>query len=1004
MEENKIVQPVFNFVTVRNAKKIDSGSLTGRVISAPDNLDSELYNSLLGIAGQTGAPPADVLKQLREVTDRFRVSGKLFRSEEQLKSRFDERLVSFAEWLNANEASLTREIVVSKADASSMELTLEQTSMLWENLIYYSILGSANSVTQLILLLLKATNFFEFYRDEKFFYDDTSLQQLAQAEVILPGKIFPLPSVLQPVNEQPAPVPMPDVEGIRQQADRYQNALHELQDFYQRKKEETRNKTNQGSYWPSNPESTENLKQDNSLSPDRIDDFSVLSADTQSILQEVKAKTEFSISFIGDLLQKKIDRFTRELWENVTLNKPVLNLGGALWVLDNEKPNEQSKVPEQVLPTIPDDYDGFYFNDGRCHIRPLGVADFRRVEQELCCYKPGEVAHIENILQGEYKERATRRLRRTEDTITEASERTTETEKDSVTTDRYELQKETSKTIEKDTAFELGVSVAGGFGPVSVHINSNFSTSSSTTQSDKQAVNYAKEVTERSLQKVIENIKEERVSKIIEEFEENNKHGLDNRSGAKHVVGLYRWADKVYKAQVVNYGKRLMFEFMVPEPGAFHLYAMSKPAAQTGITMEEPVDPRSAAAAAIVGQSFRKHTDITASNYALLAAQYGAQVEAPPTEFKTVERSYSRDNLNPDPAGPHFTHNFNDLKVPEGYNPIRATVLTGCDAWESGEGLRRWITVYVGNEQAYANWQNKNTPKVLDLVLPNELETLPVSIAGLTRFYMVHVNVVCERSKETFETWQIKTFKTILEAYESKKAMYEQALSEARVQRGVDIQGTNPAMNRIVEQQELKKGCIQWLFNGQGFSSTTVHYNSVTDDWTTESAQGPGMQTDCTAIQEAERVKFIEQGFEWNLMTYTFYPYFWGNKKRWRKLYQLNDTDPLFLNFLQAGMARVLVPVRPGFEKQIMYFLRTGSIWQGSEVPGINSPLYLSIVEEMKTPVGTVEGEPWEVRVPTSLTVLQAESGAVEGKGLPCDCDPDGGFGSTTGGLLTGKA
>ncbi|NQY05774.1 MAG: hypothetical protein HRT68_06100 [Flavobacteriaceae bacterium] len=37
----------------------------------------------------------------------------------------------------------------------------------------------------------------------------------------------------------------------------------------------------------------------------------------------------------------------------------------------------------------------------------LGIADFRRVEQEVCCYVPGEVSHIENILAREYKERET---------------------------------------------------------------------------------------------------------------------------------------------------------------------------------------------------------------------------------------------------------------------------------------------------------------------------------------------------------------------------------------------------------------------------------------------------------------------------------------------------------------------------------------------------------------------------------------------------------------------
>lgn len=36
---------------------------------------------------------------------------------------------------------------------------------------------------------------------------------------------------------------------------------------------------------------------------------------------------------------------------------------------------------------------------GELHgVNRLGIADFRRVEQEICCYVPGEVSHIENVL------------------------------------------------------------------------------------------------------------------------------------------------------------------------------------------------------------------------------------------------------------------------------------------------------------------------------------------------------------------------------------------------------------------------------------------------------------------------------------------------------------------------------------------------------------------------------------------------------------------------------
>jgi hypothetical protein len=165
----------------------------------------------------------------------------------------------------------------------------------------------------------------------------------------------------------------------------------------------------------------------------------------------------------------------------------------------------------------------------------------------------------------------------------------------------------------------------------------------------------------------------------------------------------------------------------------------------------------------------------------------------------------------------------------------------------------------------------------------------------------------------------------------------------------------------------------------------------------------PYYTTDAQAVADGERAKFMEQCFEWELLTYTLYPYYWANQGRWRSLYQLSDTDPQLLAFLQSGMARVLVSVRPGYEQAAMYFLRTGQIWNGGEQPGINSLIYLAIVDELKQPVGVRVGKPWEIRVPTTLTVLQAESGAIDGKGLPCDCEPQAALGTSNVAVLQGQ-
>ena len=135
-------------------------------------------------------------------------------------------------------------------------------------------------------------------------------------------------------------------------------------------------------------------------------------------------------------------------------------------------------------------------------------------------------------------------------------------------------------------------------------------------------------------------------------------------------------------------------------------------------------------------------------------------------------------------------------------------------------------------------------------------------------------------------------------------------------------------------------------------------------------------------------VKFFEQAFEWDLMGYNFYPFYWAKQSQWQELYNIENDDSLFRSFLQSGMARVILTVRPGFEETVNWYMATDQIWNGGQVPTLDDPLFLSIVEELKDPEGTVE-ETWESRLPTSLTVIQAGTIGLDVEGLPCnpECD-----------------
>ena len=122
--------------------------------------------------------------------------------------------------------------------------------------------------------------------------------------------------------------------------------------------------------------------------------------------------------------------------------------------------------------------------------------------------------------------------------------------------------------------------------------------------------------------------------------------------------------------------------------------------------------------------------------------------------------------------------------------------------------------------------------------------------------------------------------------------------------------------------------------------------------------------------------RFFEQAFEWEHMTYVYYPYFWGWKDAWLKHMLLDDIDAKFADFLRAGAARVVFPVRPGFEAAVIHYLETGHIWNGGPPPDITGSLYVPIVVEVQEATGapgneTPVGEPWTYTLPTTLVHLR---------------------------------
>jgi len=587
-------------------------------------------------------------------------------------------------------------------------------------------------------------------------------------------------------------------------------------------------------------------------------------------------------------------------------------------------------------------------------IQAVGVADLLVVKQNLKRYDARDVAHIENVLRGESKRREHKRATTTETLSVTETERVREEERETASTERFEMSRAASEVISEQASASAGLTVSGSYGPtVDFEATAQGSIENAKERAVETASQYSREVTERSQTKISEKVRQLRSFRVVTSVEEKNEHGIDNTDGDEHVVGVYQWLEKVYEAQVFNYGLRMIFDFVVPEPAAFAIHALKAGYAEATDVVKPPdftITP----------------ADLTTTNYHGYVTMWEATGIAPPPEaFVTVAKTFRGGPDGPDSQTRGMVVDAAELPLPDGYRAVSGRVVARWGRWDQ-DNDEVSIRVTVG---ARAFEYRTGTAARWDFTLDGEVAGLPVAVRTYrTSSFTLTVEVVCQRTFRATEKWQLDTHATLLQAYQQQRTAYEAKLEALRSRNAPEISGRNPAMNREIERRELKRACISILTDQHFdlFDSIEVAPDGIPQPNVAESGvEGP-------------YIRFFEQAFEWQNATYVFYPYYWGRRSTWVERFAYDDVDPLFAQFLRAGAARVVAPVRPGFELAVDHFLATGEIWQGGDLPPVSSDLYVPIVEELAEQLGApgsevAQGDPWEVSVPTSLVLLRAD-------------------------------
>ncbi|GAA1715857.1 hypothetical protein GCM10009745_75390 [Kribbella yunnanensis] len=580
-------------------------------------------------------------------------------------------------------------------------------------------------------------------------------------------------------------------------------------------------------------------------------------------------------------------------------------------------------------------------------IAPAGVADLLIIKQQLTGYEAVDVAHIENILKGELKSREHTRREESETITFVETETSTSEEHELESTDRFEMSREASETIKEDVALKAGLTISGSYGPtVEFSASAEGSFNRSKEEATKSATTFSQDVTERTSRKISERVLQRTTTRTLTETIEKNVHTLDNTTGTGHISGVYQWVNKVYQAQMFNYGLRMMFDFMIPEPAAFLVAAMNQ-AQNSALTLTKPPDFTLTPA------------QISESNYSYWVKVCGATDVAPPPElFRTKSADFKG-------GGGDSKTNYNhsaQITIDDGYRAVFGSVARVWNVWESDASLDVALGRRV-QRMTGGQWQWTTT-------LDDERDSIPLALDSWHSSQIaVAIEVKCQRTDRALDKWRLETHAKLLSAHNAQVADYEEKLAQLKLQAGVAIRGRNPAANQITIRRELQKNCLSIL--------TDQHFD-LFDAVVNSPVNGLPQINVAEAAAEGTYVRFFEQAFEWEHMSWVTYPYFWGSKDQWDERLGYDDPDPAFVDFLQAGYCRATVPARPGFEGAIDHFLTFGEVWNGGPLPTISSPLYLPIADELAERLDrpgdeVPQGDPWTVRVPTSLVKLRAD-------------------------------
>ena len=563
-------------------------------------------------------------------------------------------------------------------------------------------------------------------------------------------------------------------------------------------------------------------------------------------------------------------------------------------------------------------------------ISPVGMLHLERIEMAPAGIERGELLATIPLAPGESTAVEQKEWTVTEEDLSSIVTDSLENYTEKGVTEKSELAQATTSESKRNQQLGVSATLSGSYGFVTFSTSTSFTSALEASESKKQSVSEAKEVTSKASSRVTKERKVTIQSSTISGTSETSTRMIVNPSTTDGLRIDYFSMMRKWRVRLLQYGVRQTYDIAIPAPGA---------------SLREPLVSIAALNSQIESPYvFPVHVgDVTAATYRDLAATWGAAVPEPPSPPYSLRIGGPTPGLDHE-EGWHFQSI--DLDVPDNYEVSDVLLDAMLGNVDNDDPDHRAFLIFgygpprhdsAGNPTGDSLGQNGRASFVEDLT----------AMAGFLKgargkqtiqYFIQNVNVAAVTFLVTFSPtaesearWQTAAWQALHDAANDHHYASIQQLTAERDALIASLSSIDTLTLRREEREEIMRGVLEWLL-GPSFEfmpdALAALYGSGSTPATislTGNKLGVSDAQWATMFRYQEMIKFLHQAIEWENLLYFVYPYFWDLPSSWDFIRTLEHPDLERQQFLRAGSARVVLTVRPGFETSFAQFVDNGS-------------------------------------------------------------------------------